>query len=539
MTSRPHSIILRLFSVLFFLIGAAPLLIKTTGIQWRPVTTLPTYENRSLALFENLSLSDITSFPKIMETWLSDTLPFRKIFMDNYIRIWTRNLLSTHAGYIQGKDGDLFAERKDASFVSAQLGLRPLSDDFLENLRISYSGMQAYCDSHGIKYLLVIIPDKVSTYRDHLPPLLKNTKLPSHYDQLSAALSDTPVNLLLLKPHLLKKNNSSRTYNKYFDLFHWNAMGLDCAYEAICSRLGEPFQKLEKPYDIQWLTQTDAPWKAEQVPFMNITRKEKLTLRNDLIADTHQALNIITQLPWSAPDYVINKEGLPYNMVLLSDSYIKKTHQTDFPGANGNIFPIACHINQYFASHYFTVTNYNHLEVIRQKIKPDFWVEVMAESAAYSYFPRNTDTRIDLLGRRALKELFIDLADMVRNSPLPSSSIQWISKKDLTFLAENDDPIFELPEIVSPKTGKITFVCELNSPGSGFSQLYYAEEKEPFSGEKCLGLTIKEGSNILLFTLKAKPGTKIRLRFDPGNIPGSYQISPLSDQRINQFISGS
>lgn len=529
MSRRPRTVIQAFFAFIFFLILSAPLLIRISGVKINSITTPPAHENR---VFAEINWKKLKQLPKEIENTINDTLPFRKLFLDNYISFWTNTLRSTRTGFILGKDGDLFPERKDTPSVSMYMGLLPLSNEYLENIKISYSGIQAYCDKHGIKYLLVIIPNKADIYSDHLPSWAEAKKHPSHYEQVLQTLRDTPVNLLPLRDALLEKRKLSRTYNKQFDIFHWNGTGLECAYEEISSRLGLTPPNKEKPYDIEWTARKDPPWAIESIPFINITEKENLVLRNDLVADFYDSLNIIEQLPWSKPDYTINKKDLPYNLALLSDSYIKRTHQTVFPDANGDIFPLACLVKRYFTVHYFSVNTYDQFEVLRKKIKPDFLVEVVVERALSELVLRNNDPMINFLGNKALKEEFFDLAELVKQSSKPTYSVKWLSKQDLSFLAENDDPIIELPEIVTSKTGKAIFTGELNSPDDGVCQLYFSEDDSPFNGEKCLSISLKKGRNTIIFSLKSEPDKKIRLRFDPGNIPGAYQLFPLSDAHL-------
>lgn len=510
----------RIFSVTILLFLFFPLIIKILGVENGPLVELPTYERRiyktKLPEFKKLKLTEIS---REIESWANDSIPCRKIFLDNYSRIWPNNLKSTHTARILGKDGDYFLTR----LVSSYLGVNQLSDEVKENIVLTYAGTQAFFEQKNIKYLVTLIPDKPTVYSANLPGKIGKLKSYPKIDQVYESLVEKNINVFSFKQSLLKKTNHYRTYNRRHDLGHWNAYGLECGYDEIREKLG--FQNVNNyPFENKFKIQSAEPLCEERVPIMIHKDMSILKLNNELIIDFDEIIGARNS------NLVFNKTVNNNCLVLLCDSFFRTTHQEHPQGANGAIFPFAYDVNRFFVTHYRKIESMKALEWIRDQIKPTFVVESIVEFAFLDNGDRFKNSDLLDLGRKVLYQKNINdiVFSLLAKDGVKIKNLDIAKKTNNTLIinARNNDPYLILPNTYSSENGEFMFACTLNAPEDTISVMHYAREGDKFTKENKVFTKIKKGKNDIFFRIKLDSKTKLQIRFDPGSVKGIYEISP-------------
>lgn len=516
-TSRVLTII---FPVVFLLIAITPITLRIFDLNLGDITENINYEQRELSQKPVLRGQKFDELLKETESWINDTLPFRKMFLESYMRA-NIYIQSTHGINIVGKNGEVFPEWSNAPVVSGFMGFTGLSDGTLQTLKYSYAGMQAYCNQHGIKYLLVVVPDKPLVCEGDLPNWAQNRHGVSKYEQFMSLFSDGSVNVLGMLDPL--KESERKVYNKKYDIVHWNGYGLDEAYKQICQHLQIPVDENNLPYNIKNTLMDCPPWGKENVPIMYLRGSDQLKVENDIVKN-YPEIPVKDEGAMFRPDYVVNLNKNGKNLVMLTDSYIRGTHQQGILNANACVFPLVCHFEKSFLTHYGKMSNRHSLDWLNNNISPTCLVEVISERMIGSS-SRTNDPYIGLLGAIALGEKIVDLEKLMRESQSDGVNVSNLAKGDvLSWNATSNDPYFELPEIEVPSNGRMVVTGRIMSPASGLAQVFFAEEGEGFSEEKSMAVATKEGENDIAFFISATPNRKVRLRFDPGIAEGVYKL---------------
>jgi hypothetical protein len=137
---------------------------------------------------------------------------------------------------IVGKDGWLFLRPDGDHDLIAFRGLNPLSESELDAWQNLLEKRQAFLNSLGIPFLVVIPPDKQTIYPEYLPDAYKVVRNESRLDQLLNRLKAThsSVQIVDLRPALLAAKGPERLYHKTDT--HWNDFGAFVGYTQIIQR---------------------------------------------------------------------------------------------------------------------------------------------------------------------------------------------------------------------------------------------------------------------------------------------------------------
>lgn len=446
-TSRVLTII---FPVVFLLIAITPITLRIFDLNLGDITRNINYEQREFSKKPVLRGQKFDELLKETESWINDTLPFRKMFLESYMRV-NLYIQSTHGINIAGKNGEIFPQWSNAPVVSGFMGFECLSSETLQALKYSFGGMQAYCNQHGIKYLLVVVPDKPLVCEEDLPNWAQNRHGVSKYEQFMSLFSDGSVNVLGMLNVL--KESERKVYNKKYDIVHWNGYGLDEAYKQICQHLQIPVDENNLPYNIKNTLKDCPPWGKENVPFMYLRGSGQLKVENDMVKN-YPEFPAENEVGMYRPDYVVNLNKNGEALVMLTDSYIRATHQEGIPGSNAYVFPLVYHFEKSFLNHYAKMSDRHSLDWLRNHISPTCLVEVISEREIYHY-SRSKDPYISLLGAIALGEKIVDLEKLMRESQSDGVNVSNLAKGDvLSWNATSNDPYFNCLKLRFPPMGE-------------------------------------------------------------------------------------
>ena len=209
-------------------------------------------ENRLPAVFPKFqpSLAGIGKFLAGTEAYFADHFGFRRQLV-RWQQRWQWKIFHDAQG---GNAHSVLAGKGDWLFfteprtVNDIIGAMPFTSAELESWRTLLTGRRDWLRERGIRYLLVIPPDKQSVYPEHLPDWLADrTGPPQRLDQLLDHMrkhSDVPI--LDLRATLLDAKKLGDIY-LHTDT-HWNARGAFAAYRSIVQEvaaLGLPSTPLD------------------------------------------------------------------------------------------------------------------------------------------------------------------------------------------------------------------------------------------------------------------------------------------------------
>jgi len=218
---------------------------------WLPLAGLPARWDGMVEIEEKRSPAPPPAWGKDpLRTWPDKFLEY---FRDNfglrrdllYLHNWSRVKIfrtSSSERVILGKDKWLFYT--GSNLIDDFQGLTPFSETELDRWRNVIEGRQAWLAERGIRYLFVMVPNKVTIYPEYLPDFYHRKGTDTHADQLAARFARTPgINYLDLRPILREAGHERLVYYPYET--HWNHYGAYLGYREIGARLREWFPGIE------------------------------------------------------------------------------------------------------------------------------------------------------------------------------------------------------------------------------------------------------------------------------------------------------
>lgn len=211
------------------------------------------FEQRALAELPAVpeTAQEVRAYPLRFEAYFNDRFGLRDRFIRwyNLAQVkWlgmpvqrgdTRGLLAGGAGnssseVIVGRDGWLFYSGERV--IDDYRCTRPFGEEELEAWRLALQQRHDWLAARGIRYLVVVVPNKHTIYGQYLPASVKKIGDQSRLDQLAARLqSHSTVELVDIRPALLAADGTCRTFAKTDT--HWNEFGAYTGYTEIMKRL--------------------------------------------------------------------------------------------------------------------------------------------------------------------------------------------------------------------------------------------------------------------------------------------------------------
>lgn len=240
--ARPLSKLEAIFSIALFAAAICLPLIKqltvgeaeTASVEGRRMAPRPIFQLKSKTL---------EKYPAKFQAYYDDHFGFRAALLKagNFIKLrWLR--ISPSADVVLGKNGWLYfaGGRGPEGFR----GLVQLSDEQLAAWRSALEWKQAWLAKRGIKYLLVLVPEKDTIYPEFVPDNLRRVKTETPLSQLADYLSQhSNVDMLDLRKPLFDAKAKELVYARTDT--HWNTVGAFVGYEQIMDRLAQSFPDLK------------------------------------------------------------------------------------------------------------------------------------------------------------------------------------------------------------------------------------------------------------------------------------------------------
>ncbi|HEY2904571.1 MAG TPA: hypothetical protein VGJ29_01645 [Vicinamibacterales bacterium] len=223
-----------LLVLLFLAIIATPGLGLALGIDR---AALSESEMRELAKFPAWSWqrSEVAKWPAAFQRYFEDHFAFR-----NQLLHWQSTLLwrvlrtSSSDTVIAGTHDWLFYA--DDGGIGDYVSAYPFTTPELEAWRLTLERTRDWLNTQGVRYLVVIAPDKYMIYPEFMPASLHRLRPDYRADQLLAYMrAKSKVEILDLRPALIAAKPADLLYHRYDT--HWNDRGGLVGYQQIADRL--------------------------------------------------------------------------------------------------------------------------------------------------------------------------------------------------------------------------------------------------------------------------------------------------------------
>jgi hypothetical protein len=225
--------------------------------QFHFLPQMESTEKRNLAKEPPLNLKQLSTFPEDYEKYFNDHFGLR-----NYLVRWHSLLqfkwlkISPHPLVVVGKDGWLFYG--DRPSITDYRGLLSYSSAELMQIQQRMDKDTAMFKSRGIKYLIVVCPNKDTIYPEFMPDTITRVKKSRRIDQLQQYLraSESSVHLVDPREALIKAKERFPVYDKLGT--HFNYFGGLVTYQEIMSEISADFPQTAPltPGDYQISMQT-------------------------------------------------------------------------------------------------------------------------------------------------------------------------------------------------------------------------------------------------------------------------------------------
>lgn len=129
------------------------------------------HENRKLEEKPVISRDNYEEFPQMYESYFNDNIPFRNqlVEINSAIDYFIFNQPSTDRVCI-GQNGWLFyCDNEDFNPIEQSLGYWHFTEDELEQIANNLRTAEQVLSSRGIEFVLFIVPNKETIYKEELP----------------------------------------------------------------------------------------------------------------------------------------------------------------------------------------------------------------------------------------------------------------------------------------------------------------------------------------------------------------------------------
>lgn len=158
-------------------------------------------------------------------------------FLDTFVLAST----SASSQVMAGKDHWLFlAQDGPRNILEDARSSDPLPEASVDVLVRELERRREWLEKRGIRYLVVVAPNKNTVYPENLPEYLRPHKPEGHLQQLvNYARAYTKLDIVDVTPGILEEKKTNQVF--YITDSHWNAHGAFAAYRQIVGALKKDF----------------------------------------------------------------------------------------------------------------------------------------------------------------------------------------------------------------------------------------------------------------------------------------------------------
>lgn len=190
------------------------------------------------------------SWNRLQRGALEKKFGFRPLLvrLENLLDVWWLRSTPMNQSAVVGRQGWLFLarENKDLNVVDDYRAARLFTPEEIRRWVGEYVTRRDWLAARGIRYLVLVAPNKHTIYPEYLNPAYNKVHAESRTDQLVDALAEAGVDVLDLRPVLLAAKALSQGQAKlyYQTDAHWTPLGAHAAFAALLPRLQQWFPAL-------------------------------------------------------------------------------------------------------------------------------------------------------------------------------------------------------------------------------------------------------------------------------------------------------
>jgi hypothetical protein len=198
-------------------------------------------ENRKLADEPVFDINRLDPFPAQYEKYFNDHFSLRNQFIKLKSKLIINALQKSPMPdkVIFGKDGWMFLVKNE---LAEYRGTNIMKQVDIEKVVKEFLRREAYLNKRNTKLYIAIAPIKYSIYPEFLPSYVDKVNRKTRTDLIVKELNDSGLNVLDLRPVLLKEKKNGLLYYKTDN--HWNSLGGFYAYKALINRIKLDFPSI-------------------------------------------------------------------------------------------------------------------------------------------------------------------------------------------------------------------------------------------------------------------------------------------------------
>lgn len=449
-------------------------------------------------------------------------------------KLFNRSLVQDSV--ITGKDDFLFLGNKYKNVLHKTNGIYRPSDKEIDEWTNKLRDLQSWYEDRGIKFVLVIAPNKHTIYREKLPNWMKYSGK-TITDDIVKHTNKKNINVLDLRQILINNKKDKTLYMKTDT--HWNNVGASIGYDATIAYINNTYRiNLAKPTYIIKNKYRDAGDLANFLKIKTLLADDyenvytfdfgydyyvcngKINRDNNALEKCENVINPYMYIN-SKPQYMINNNSLNKQKLLwLCDSYA---------GGDGGKVANSQLYNATFQiiwKWHFGQINGSRLSDFINKYKPDFVIYQIVERDLYKQYILKKLPKISVIDSGVPLEQK-DLIFNINNPIYEYYKNDRFTIKDKELSVSHKDPIIILNKL-SSKSKLVTLNYKINSIQNTNFQLFYKENiKDKYSETSSYRVPIKKGVNNITLLIPSKYINN-QLRIDLAEKIGKYQIENLS-----------
>jgi alginate O-acetyltransferase complex protein AlgJ len=308
----------RIMAVMFALALAVPLAALT--LTWSRTMTL--FEKRPMAPWPAFELA--TSFPPAFERAFADRFGGRDVLIRGHhaalLEVFGVSALTT---VLPGSGGWFYWLGEDGLSLDRHYrGVAPFPKEYVDATAAELKRRRDWLAARGIGYVVAVAPEKFTIYPEYLPVWVAKSAQPSPYDATIAAMQNSGVVFLDLRPSLRAAKAHDRVY--YQTDSHWNYLGAMVGYGAI-------MHEVQRMLTAERLPQIAPPLRPAYVPGVDFYSGDLVgmlglsaRIREDDVAPLGKILGdnasrcakrVDGDSPPGSETYACDKQGLPRAVV--------------------------------------------------------------------------------------------------------------------------------------------------------------------------------------------------------------------------------
>ena len=430
---------------------------------------------------------------------------------------------------ITGKDGFLFLGNHYNNILHKTNGLFRPTNDEIKNWTQKLKDLQNWYEEKGIRFVIVIAPNKHSIYKEKLPGWMKYDG-ETLTDDIIKFSKEKQINILDLRAELINAREQRETYGKYGT--HWNAFGAYVGYLKTIDFLNDIYPlelTILDPPIVDYFGNSDKGLLG-MLKISDLFKMEnnyKYDINNTIVCygDINKSSSKI--LPCknllnprisinNTPRYIINKTSLNNEKVLfIGDS---------FSIENSQLYNIT--FSTMWKWHH-THINGVKLSTFVKKHKPDIVIYQIVERAIYNAGIVATIPNIIQIEMNHEPRHTREIFDIFENSfHVNNQAVLNFHGDNIVLNATGNDPIFILNQTkASSKNVILNYKIESNIDTT-FQLFYKKDLNSKYNRSDSYLVPIKKGINSVNLLI---PGLFInnKLRIDPVSTAGKYKIHRL------------